>query len=63
MWTDLKLKLPTEIEFINGAIVRTAMQFKDLDVDLNKFFVSMIVTEEIKNGSRDPEEIPEYLTY
>ncbi len=61
MWTDLDRKLPTEIEFINGAIVRTAMQFKDLDVDLNKFFVSMVMTEEIKNGTRDPEDIPEYL--
>lgn len=63
MWTDLRKKLPTEIDFINGAIVRTAMQFKDLDVDLNKFFVSMIITEEIKNGSREPEDVPEYLTY
>ncbi|MBU0755307.1 MAG: 2-dehydropantoate 2-reductase [Planctomycetes bacterium] len=62
MWTDLERKLPTEIEYINGAIVRIAIQFKDLDVDLNKFFVSMIVTEEIKNGSRDPDDIPEYLT-
>lgn len=62
MWTDLDRKLPTEIEFINGAIVRIAMQFKDLDVDLNKFFVSMIMTQEIKNGTRDPEDIPSYLT-
>jgi len=62
MWTDLAKKLPTEIEFINGAIVRIATQFKDLDVDLNKFFVSMVITEEIKNGSRDPEDIPDYLT-
>ena len=61
MWVDLEKKLPTEIDFINGAIVRTASQFKDLDVELNKFFVSMIVTQEIKNGSRDIEEIPEYL--
>lgn len=61
MWTDLVKKLPTEIEFINGAIVKTARQYRNLDVDLNKFFVSMIVTEEIKNGSRDPENIPEYL--
>ncbi|MHC4943453.1 MAG: ketopantoate reductase family protein [Planctomycetota bacterium] len=61
MWTDLEKKLPTEIEYINGAIVRIAEQFKDLDVDLNKFFVSMIITQEIKNGSRDPDDIPDYL--
>lgn len=61
MWVDLTKKLPTEIDFINGAIVRTASQFKDVDVELNKFFVSMILTEEIKNGSRDPDDIPDYL--
>ncbi len=61
MWTDLVKKLPTEIDFINGAIVNTARQFRNLDVDLNKFFVSMIITEEIKNGSRDPDDIPDYL--
>ena len=62
MWVDLNRKLPTEIEFINGAIVRVAMQFKDIHVDLNKFFVSLVMTEEIKNGTRDPQDIPEYLT-
>lgn len=62
MWTDLERKLPTEIEFINGAIVRIATQFKDLDVDLNEFFVSMIITQEIKNGTRDPDDIPDYLS-
>jgi 2-dehydropantoate 2-reductase len=62
MWTDLHRGLPTEIEFINGAIVRIAEQFKDLDVDLNKFFVSMVMTEEIKNGSRKPDDIPDYLS-
>ena len=35
--------------------------FKDVDVDLNAFFTSAIVTQEIRNGTRDEDDIPEYL--
>ncbi len=61
MWFDLSNKRPTEIEFINGKIVKIATMFCDVDVDLNRFFTSAIVTQEIKNGTRTEEDIPEYL--
>jgi len=61
MWFDLKYKRPTEIEYINGKIVKIGRMFNDVDVDLNLFFTSAIVTQEIKNKSRDEDDIPEYL--
>ena len=50
MWFDLKNKRPTEIEFINGKIVKIGHMFKNVDVDLNQYFTSAIVTQEIKNS-------------
>jgi 2-dehydropantoate 2-reductase len=61
MWFDLKEQRPTEIEFINGKIVKIGHMFRNADVDLNMFFTSAIVTQEIRNGSRDEDDIPEYL--
>jgi 2-dehydropantoate 2-reductase len=63
MWTDLQRGTRTEIEYINGKIVKIATMFKNIDVDANIFFTSAIVTQEIKTGVREPDEIPEYLTY
>jgi len=63
MWFDLKNKRPTEIGYINGKIVKIGRMFKGVDVDLNLFFTSAIVTQEIKNGTRDESDIPEYLVY
>ena len=40
--------------------VRDGM-FKDVDVDLNLFFTSAIVTQEIRNGTRSEDDIPDYL--
>ena len=62
MWTDLKRGTRTEIEYINGKIVKIATMFKNIDVDANIFFTSAIVTQEIKTGVREPDDIPEYLT-
>jgi len=61
MWFDLKNKRPTEIEYINGKMVKIGRMFKGINVDLNLFFTSAIVTQEIKNGSRGEDDIPEYL--
>jgi 2-dehydropantoate 2-reductase len=61
MWFDLKNQRPTEIEYINGKIVKIGHMFKGIDVDLNLFFTSAIVTQEIKNGTRAETDIPEYL--
>jgi len=61
MWSDLKNKRRTEIDYINGKIVKIALMYTDKTVSLNRFFCTMVMTEEIKNGVRSEEEIPEYL--
>ena len=61
MWFDLKNRRPTEIEYINGKIVKIAHMFNNVDVDLNLFFTSAMVTQEIRNGTRQEDDIPEYL--
>ncbi len=63
MWFDLKARRPTEIEFINGKIVKIGLMFQGVDVGHNRFFTSAIVTQEITNGSRDEDDIPEYLIF
>ena len=63
MWFDLKERRPTEIEYINGKIVKIGRMFHGVDVANNQFFTSAIVTQEIKNGTRDDEDIPEYLIH
>jgi 2-dehydropantoate 2-reductase len=61
MWFDLKNRRPTEIEFINGKIVKIGRMFRGVPVDLNLFFTSAIVTQEIRNGTRDEDDIPDFL--
>jgi 2-dehydropantoate 2-reductase len=61
MWFDLKDRQPTEIEFINGKIVKIGRMFHGVDVGHNTFFTGAIVTQEIKNGTREDDDIPEYL--
>ena len=61
MWFDLKNRRPTEIEYINGKIVKIGSMFHGIDVGHNRFFTSAIVTQEIRNGTRDDDDIPEYL--
>jgi len=61
MWFDLKARRPTEIEYINGKIVKIGRMFQGVDVGHNSFFTSAIVTHEISNGTRDEHDIPDYL--
>ena len=61
MWFDIKNRRPTEIEYINGKIVKIGSMFMGVDVSHNLYFTSAIVTQEIKNGTRDDDDIPEYL--
>ena len=42
-------------------IVQAAMMFTHLEVGLNRFFCTMVMTEEIKNGVRSADEVPGYL--
>jgi len=61
MWFDLKNRLPTEIEYINGKIVKIGRMFTGVDVSHNLYFTSAIITQEIKNQTRDDTDIPNYL--
>ncbi len=62
MWWDLEGERPTEIEYLNGKIVEIARQFDDIDMNINRVFVSLVVSREIKNGTRAMDGIPYYLT-
>ena len=57
----LKMEKRRCFEAVRRALQTVIPSVRGLDVDLNKFFVSMIITQEIKNGSRDPDDIPDYL--
>jgi len=61
MWYDLQAKRRTEIDFINGKIVQVAMMYTHVDVGLNRFFSTMVMTEEIKSGVRSADDVPGYL--
>jgi 2-dehydropantoate 2-reductase len=61
MAVDLLHGSPTEIEFINGKMVELAGRFPHLAVDANRFVTSLVITEEVRNGSRRPDRIPPYL--
>lgn len=62
MTIDLRNERPTEIEFINGKILEIGQQYQDLNLEVSRVMVSMIMSMEVKNGTRDPENIPDYLT-
>jgi len=61
MWSDLKKGRRTEIDYINGKIVKNAMMYTDIHADLNMFFTNMVMTQEIRSGVRKVQEIPSYL--
>ncbi|MBU1023979.1 hypothetical protein KKB99_06815, partial [bacterium] len=61
MSVDIQHKRPTEIEFINGKILELGSQFDDLDLSTNRVLVSLIMTQEVLNGTRKPDDFPEYL--
>jgi ketopantoate reductase len=61
MTTDLQGKRATEIEFINGKILELGQQFKGLNLDVNRVMVSLIMSMEVRNGTREPGNFPEYL--
>jgi 2-dehydropantoate 2-reductase len=61
MAVDLERKAPTEIDFINGKIVALANDHPDVCVRANQFLASLVVTREVRNGTRRAEDIPAYL--
>ena len=63
MWNDLNAGNPTEIEYLNGKIVKLGMMFKGMDVGANTFFTAQVITQELKAGTRSPDDIPKYLQH
>ncbi|MEN8148711.1 MAG: ketopantoate reductase C-terminal domain-containing protein, partial [Planctomycetota bacterium] len=61
MWSDLKKGRRTEIDYINGKIVKNSMMYTDIRAELNMFFTNMVMTQEIRAGVRKVQEIPSYL--
>lgn len=61
MCVDLECKKATEIDFINGKILELGRKFEDLNLDVNRVLVSLLMAEEIKVGARAPDDIPDYL--
>ncbi|MFH1676591.1 MAG: ketopantoate reductase family protein [bacterium] len=61
MSIDLKCKRPTEIDFINGKILNIGASFGDLDLPVNRTLVSLVMTQEVRNGTREPDDFPDHL--
>jgi len=61
MWVDLERGTRTEIDYINGKIVQIGGMFRHTRVDLNRFMAAAVVTREIRDGARDPGDIPDHL--
>jgi len=61
MSIDLKCRRPTEIDFINGRILKLGASFPDLDLHVNRILVSLVITQEVRNGTRGPDDFPDYL--
>ncbi|MBI5534076.1 MAG: ketopantoate reductase family protein [Deltaproteobacteria bacterium] len=61
MWADLERGSRTEIEHMNGKIIKLGRAFGDIDVDVNVFFASMIMSLEIKSGARAAGDVPDYV--
>jgi len=61
MSVDIQNKRPTEIDFINGKILEIGQEFDSICLETNRVLVSMLVGMELRNGTRKPDDIPEYL--
>jgi 2-dehydropantoate 2-reductase len=61
MWSDLERGLMTEIEHVNGKLVKLGLSFKNVDVAVNHYFTAVVIAREIASGARQPDDIPDYL--
>ena len=61
MSVDLWNKRPTEIDYINAKILEIGLEFEDLNLDVNRVMTGLLMTLEASNGTRRPEEFPEFL--
>jgi 2-dehydropantoate 2-reductase len=61
MSVDLWNKRPTEICFINAKILEIGSGFDDLDLEVNRVLVALLMTMEVRNGTRKPGDFPDYV--
>ncbi len=61
MSVDLKNKLLTEIDFINGKILEIGQRYEDLDLPVNRVMTSLVMSQEVINRTRKPDAIPGYV--
>ncbi len=61
MSLDLWNKRPTEIDYINAKILEIGRDYGDIDLEVNRIMTSLLMTLEVRNGTRSPEEFPEFL--
>ncbi len=60
MATDLARGMPTEIEHVNGKLVKLGLAL-NLDVAVNHYVTAIVIARELASGARAPDEIPDYL--
>ncbi len=61
MSADTMNKRPTAIGFITGKLLEVGRQFSDLNLEVNRVLVSMLMTQEVRNGTRQPTDFPDYI--
>jgi 2-dehydropantoate 2-reductase len=62
MSVDIRNRQPTEIEFINGKLLEIGSRFGDLELGVNRVLVSLLMALEVRNGTREPNAFPAYLS-
>ncbi len=61
MSVDLRSKRPTEIDFINGKILEIGRKFDNLELPVNRVVTALLMTQEVRNGTRKPDQIPDHV--
>lgn len=61
MSIDLWNKRPTEIDYINAKILEIGREYEDLDLEVNRIMTGLLMTLEVRNGTRSAQEVPDFL--
>jgi len=61
MSIDIMNKRPTEIDFINGKILERGHGLDDLPLEVNRVLTYLLMSLEVKNGTRGLDEFPDHL--
>jgi len=62
MSVDLKNKLPTEIDFINGKILELGLKFGVKELHVTRVMVGLIMHREVMNGTRNHDDFPKHMS-